>query len=324
VRRRRLGRTGLEISEIGFGCGPTAALMVRGTPEERCEVVARALDLGVNYFDTAPGYGNSQSEANLGRTLADLGARPVIATKVGLSADELGDIRGAVIHSVEASLERLGIKTLPLIQMHNRVGRMRAAKADIGGGPLLSIEDVLGPGGIIEAFKVLRARGLVNFFGCSAYGGEMPAVEQLIDSGEFDTIIVNYSMLNDSAWIERSGRPPVRNYAGVGARAAAAGMGAIALRVLEGGALVGDAPPPAAGARLSSDHQALVEQARHLRQRLGANGEALSATAVRFALSNPQVSCALVGISNANHVDDAAQCSSAGPLAPDVIKTISA
>ncbi len=65
---------------------------------------------------------------------------------------------------------------------------------------MLTVDDVLGPGGVVEAFRALRDRGLVRFFGCSAYGGDPAAVARLIDSGAFDTIIVNYSMLNRTAW----------------------------------------------------------------------------------------------------------------------------
>jgi len=125
VKLRRLGRTQLEISEIGFGCGPTAGLMIHGSEQERRLTVARALDLGINYFDTAPGYGNSLSEKNLGETLRALDARPIVATKVALSVDELQNIPDAVARSVEASLARLGLPRIVLIQLHNRVGPRR-------------------------------------------------------------------------------------------------------------------------------------------------------------------------------------------------------
>src|SRR5271155_793961 len=107
VKLRKLGRTGLIVSEIGFGCGPTGGLLVRGTPAERREALACALDLGINYFDTAPGYGSGASESNLGETLQSLRASAVVATKVALDRDSLGDIRGFIERSVEDSLRRL-------------------------------------------------------------------------------------------------------------------------------------------------------------------------------------------------------------------------
>ena len=268
MKRRLLGRTGLDVPEIGFGCGPTAGLMVRGSAAERRAAVKRALDLGVDYFDTAPVYGETVSEANLGGTLRALHAKPIVATKVALEAEHLGDIRGAVIRSVEASVARLGVP-ITLIQLHNRVGPQRAAKAEYGTGALLTVDDVLGHGGVAEAFRTLRDSGLVRFFGCSGYGGEPASVARLIDSGAFDTIIVNYSMLNRTAW--QPDGTVARNYGGVGNRAASAGMGVIGLRVLEGGALADQA-----------------------------------AAAVRFALDNRDIATLLVGFSNLGQIEAAA------------------
>ncbi|MFB3098101.1 MAG: aldo/keto reductase, partial [Dehalococcoidia bacterium] len=80
------------MSEIGFGCGGNAGLMVRGSPQQQREVIERALELGINYFDQAPDYGDGLSETNLGRALKDLGAHPYITTKVEVRAEDLGDI----------------------------------------------------------------------------------------------------------------------------------------------------------------------------------------------------------------------------------------
>ncbi|MDA1129307.1 MAG: aldo/keto reductase [Chloroflexi bacterium] len=78
---RELGGTGLQVSEIGFGCGGNAGLMVKGTPEQQREAVSRAPELGINYFDQAPDYGDGVSETNLGRVLKDLGAQPYITSR---------------------------------------------------------------------------------------------------------------------------------------------------------------------------------------------------------------------------------------------------
>ncbi len=72
IETRAFGKTGLRVSEVGFGCGPTGGLMVSGSLDERCAVVARAVELGITLFDAAPVYGNGQSERNLGETLQAL------------------------------------------------------------------------------------------------------------------------------------------------------------------------------------------------------------------------------------------------------------
>ena len=72
---RQFGSTDIKVSEIGFGCGATAGLLSRGDPEDKRKTVARALELGINYFDTAPGYDRTLSESGLGQTLAELNVR---------------------------------------------------------------------------------------------------------------------------------------------------------------------------------------------------------------------------------------------------------
>jgi len=273
VKRRPLGRTGVSVSEIGFGCGPTAGLMVNGTPAEQRRVVGRALELGIDWFDTAPGYGDGASERNLGECLRAAGGEVMVATKVALTAADLdGDIAAAVERSVEGSLGRLGFEAVPVVQLHNRVGRERAPSAAFGTGALLAVDDVIGPGGVVDGFRRLRERGLAQFFGCSAFGGDMAAVERLVDSGAFDIVTVHYSLANPTAWSPDHEVSP--DYRGIGARAAAAGMGVIGLRVLEGGRLAGE---------------------------VGA--------ALRFALANRDLSCVIVGFSDVDQVEQAAKVS---------------
>ena len=75
---RELGRTNLRVSALGFGCGNVGGLMIRGTRAERERAVARALDLGVNFFDTAPLYGDGVSEEHLGEALQAVKAHRIV------------------------------------------------------------------------------------------------------------------------------------------------------------------------------------------------------------------------------------------------------
>jgi aryl-alcohol dehydrogenase-like predicted oxidoreductase len=298
MKRRPLGRTGLSVSEIGFGCGPTAGLMVRGDDKARRDAVAYALERGIDYFDTAPAYGDTLSEQHLGATLRALATTPFIATKIALELPDLADIPGAVTRSVEGSVERLGVKRLDLVQLHNRVATARAVKADIGTGAMLTVDDVLAKEGVVPTLERLRARGLVAHFGCCAYGGEPASVARLIDSGAFATILLHYSLANPSAF--GPSLPGTRDYARLGARAAAAGMGAIALRVLDGGVLLN---------RPSSSLQALAQEA----------GIDLPALALRYALSNESIATTLVGFSDRSQIEAACEAVEAGPL-PTLIR----
>ncbi len=85
MQMRGFGRTGMQVSVLGFGCGAVGGFMVRGDPAAQERTVARAIEAGVNYFDTAVQYGNGESEKNLGRVLRSLKpAKAIVGTKVRL------------------------------------------------------------------------------------------------------------------------------------------------------------------------------------------------------------------------------------------------
>ena len=104
---RPLGNTGINVSEIGFGCGNVGGLMIRGAHGDQVAAVARAMELGINYFDTAPSYGDGQSETNLGRVLKELSADVYVGTKFRVATNDAGRIKAGIIASVEESLTRL-------------------------------------------------------------------------------------------------------------------------------------------------------------------------------------------------------------------------
>src|SRR5438552_7768591 len=98
-----LGRTDLRVSRVGCGGGGIGQVWGPTTEAESVRAMHRALELGVNFFDVAPGYGHGQAEEVLGRALQGRQEQVVVATKVRLAAEEMHDVAGAVRTSVEAS-----------------------------------------------------------------------------------------------------------------------------------------------------------------------------------------------------------------------------
>jgi len=122
MQLRNFGRTGMQLSVLGFGCGAVGGFMVRGDPAEQERTIARAIEAGVNYFDTAVQYGDGESENNLGRVLQRLKpANAAVGTKVRLPPADFGRIADAVTASLEGSLARLGLDRVDIFHLHNPV-----------------------------------------------------------------------------------------------------------------------------------------------------------------------------------------------------------
>lgn len=321
MRYRSVGTTGVKISEIGFGCGNNAVLMVHADYDSQLKTVQRALDLGINFFDTAFLYGLGKSEQNLGRILGELGADPVISTKIRLEPRSLGDLKATTIEAVEAGLGRLDMRAVEFVQLHTPVAFERSGAKRF----CLTPSEVLGPGGVLEGFKAMRDLGKVRHFGFTGLG-EPQALLELVDSGEFHGFQAYYNLLNPSSG-HRVGRSfGALNYGEIIERAAAHGMGAFAIRILAAGALTSD---PGAGGGSSpealspgSDYASDLRRAEKLRLALGIDGERLTQAAIRFGLMNPAVSSVVVGFSNPAQVEEAVACSGAPPLRDDEIRRI--
>ena len=313
MQYRTIGKTGVKISEIGFGCGNNAVLMVKASRQEQVKAVRHALDRGINFFDTAFAYGLGKSEENLGGILKELGAEPVISTKIRLEADCLGDVRAATIRAVEAGLARLQRGRVDFVQLHTRVTLARG----MGKRFSLTPQDVLGPTGVIEGFKTMRDRGKVGHFGFSGLG-DPKALHELVDSGEFHGFQAYYNLLNPSAGQPVPKAFSAQNYGLIIDRAAAKGMGAFVIRVLAAGALAAD---PSTGGGSSpeplspgSDYSLDRQRAEKVKAALGVSGKELTQAAIRFGLMKQEVSTVLVGFSNTTHIDEAVACSGAPPL----------
>jgi aryl-alcohol dehydrogenase-like predicted oxidoreductase len=122
MEMRVFGRTGMQLSVLGFGCGAVGGLMVRGDPLDQERTIARAIAACVNYFDTAVQYGNGESEKNLGRVLQRLTpANVAVGTKVRLPSSEFGRIANAVAKSLEGSLVRLCLERVDIFHLHNAI-----------------------------------------------------------------------------------------------------------------------------------------------------------------------------------------------------------
>jgi aryl-alcohol dehydrogenase-like predicted oxidoreductase len=322
MQLRVFGRTGMQVSVLGFGCGAVGGFMVRGDPAEQERVVARAIAAGVNYFDTAVQYGDGESEKNLGRVLRKLKpANAIVGTKVRLPPGDFGRITEAVATSLEGSLARLGLERVDIFHLHNPI-------TETGGGPALSVKQVLGE--VVPAFERLRAQGKIRFLGITGVG-DTAALRQVIEARAFDSAQIVYNMLNPSAAEPLPKNYPAQDYGRLFDATQAAGVGVVGIRVLAGGALsgsterhpiAGPAPEPI-GSAMSYD--ADVDRARRLMPLITEGfADSLTEAATRFALSHPAMGTILVGMATPQQFDDALAAVQKGPLPQAALDRLSA
>jgi L-galactose dehydrogenase/L-glyceraldehyde 3-phosphate reductase len=317
MEMRTFGRSGMKISILGFGCGAVGGLMVRGEPADQERAIARAIDAGVNYFDTAALYGNGVSEKNLGRILNKLKpGNAIVGTKLRIPADTSSmnaSIAGSIAASLEASLRRLQREQVDILHLHTGI-------TSEGRGGTLSVRQVLDE--VVPAFKALRQQGRLRFLGLTA-NGETPALHEVIDAQVFDSAQVTYNLLNPSAADELPPDYPAQDYARLFDRTKAAGVGVIGIRVLAGGALSGTAerhaiasppPNPIGSARRYEDD---LKRAQRLAPLVSEGyASSLAEAATRFCITHPAMGTILVGMATLQEFEDSLAAVLKGPL-PD-------
>ena len=181
MKRNTLGRTGLEVSELGFGCSSFWAKSAF-PDRDALALVRAAIDLGINFFDTGSSYAAGQAERRLGAALHGHPRRAevVVATKAGTRVSASGSTykdfsADSVRESVEQSLRNLGLEAIPLLHLH--VPRRR------------DITDEL-----LECLERLRQEGLVRFVG--VHGRAKGIRELVLESELFDTAMFDYNVLH--------------------------------------------------------------------------------------------------------------------------------
>ena len=300
MEKQSLGKSGIDVSRVGFGGLFVASFSAQY--DDARDAVRRGLDLGVNYFDTAPGYGNS--EEVLGKALAGANQPVIVSTKLGgrpspFDPHDKQALRG----SVEDSLKTLGVDCIDILMIH---------EPDRPGQYNWWTDKVKVEGPVLELTEELKAEGKIRAVGLG--GTTTTEMAHLCRSGKFDVVLTayNYSLLYREAELELF--PAARE----------AGMGIIIGSPLQQGVFSGrfDA--------LLDDPQAYWlsrmrrEQLRQLYALSDQCGLSIPEMGVRFHLSQPAMDCLLMGARSAAEVDLNVAAVQAGPLPADVLRQLNA
>lgn len=292
MKYREMGSTGWQISEVSLG---GAYLM--GTDPERAqestnEVLRQALELGINYIDTAPLYGNS--EELLGGALEGVAEHFYIATKVGYNPPNFDYRRDSVLWSIERSLQRLRIPKLSIAQIH---------EVNMAGW-----ERITEPGGTLEGLKEAKKRGLCERIGIT--GRAIPLLAKLADTGEFDTMLVYHDYHPCS---QRAARAVIPS-------AAAHNMGIVIATPLAG-LLFADEPRRSEAVAAIED-EAERERVQCVLERLQDIPGTHAQNAFQYILADSRVTTVSSGAANIAELEDVAQASEMGPLSPSLCQEL--
>ena len=323
MKRRRLGRTELQISELVFGGGWVGGILIHADDDTRRAALRRALDGGINLIDTAPSYGKGQSEAALGWLLEEIEDRPYISTKIRLDPYRLDDLPGQIEESLHRSLRRLRRDSVDLLQWHNPIAGHKH-------GDAIALERVLGRDGVADGLERMRDQGLTRFTGFTALGdgGDCRAAAE---SGRFDTAQVYYNLLNPSAGRAMPPGWSGQDFSGLIAACRAQDVGIMAIRIWAAGVLASE-QRHGREVIVTQDSELEIEAAR-ARAVLAALGlDESGATrygtraqaALRFVFAAPDIACAVIGLAELDHLEQALAAAEAGPLPAEALAGLDA
>ena len=306
MQQRTLGKTGLEVSVLTLGGGGIGMVWGPTTDDECIETVKAAVASGVNLLDLAPVYGKGKSEEIVGQAWRDLPTKPRIATKVFVMPDERKDLAGAVQRSIEGSLTRLGLSQIDVFQLHNQIEPQE---------PLaprrLTLREVVGVGGVLEAMQRLKDTGVVKALGCTGIARH-DVVRELFADGRVDTVQLVTNILCSEGEMGARGDAPYRDHLEMVRLAQATGLGVFGIRPYAAGSLT-----PAIDRSLPTDHPVVRDFAlaqQHLGFLATEPSSPLSVAALRYALSLPGVSTVVTGAKNRTELAEAVAAVTAGPL----------
>ncbi len=311
---REFGTTGLKISELTFGGGAVGGLLINQDDETRRRAIGLALEAGINWFDTAPAYGNGKSEQALGWLLEEMDEKPHISTKFTIDTRN-PDLYGQIEQGLNASLERLKLKKVTLLQLHNPIGA-RTEKRTIG------LSEVLKPYGVLDILDEFKSQGLIDHYGITALG-DTTALTRVIKSNRIASAQVYFNLLNPSAAMTPPPSWPCYNFTGIVDTCFEHGVAPMNIRVFSAGIIATEArtgreSPLNAGDSIESE----TAKATHIFERIGDTGETRVQTAIRFALAHPRFATTIVGLAEIEHLKEALTAQALGPLPSSALESI--
>jgi aryl-alcohol dehydrogenase-like predicted oxidoreductase len=289
---RTLGKTGLQVSEIGYGAwGIGKSMWIGASDDESITALNRSIDLGLNFIDTALGYGDGHSEKLVGEVVRSRSETVYVATKIppknlqwpapsGIRADDAFPAEH-VIACTERSLSHLGLDTIDVQQFH------------------VWSDEWVGHGDWMEGIRKLKEQGKIRHFGVSINDHQPANAVKLIETGLVDSVQVIYNIFDQSP--EDELLPACQKH----------NVGVIVRVALDEGGLTGRITPESTfedgdfrNRYFSGDRKKQVyDRVQNIASDLGIGVDDMAETALRYVLSHPAVSTVIPGMRTVTNVE---------------------
>jgi aryl-alcohol dehydrogenase-like predicted oxidoreductase len=311
MRYRALGKTGIEVSELGFGAwGIGGTMWIGADDEESLRALRLAIDQGVNFLDTAYGYGDGHSERLVGAAVRDSAETVFVASKIppknmqwparaGVRAEDAFPADW-IVTCTERSLQNLGLDTIDVQQFH------------------VWSDEWVGQGDWLDGIERLKRDGKIRHFGVSINDHQPSNAIRLVESGLVDTVQVIYNVFDQSP--EDALFPAVE----------AADVGVIVRVPFDEGALTGSIRPETTfpegdfrNSYFAGDRKREVwERVQAIAGDLGVDVDRLAEIALRYCLSHPATSVVIPGMRSTRNVERNLAAIDAGPLDSDELAAL--
>ena len=308
---RTLGKTGLKVSEIGYGAwGIGKSLWIGASDEESAKALHRSIDLGLNFIDTALGYGDGHSERLVGSVVKERPEMIYVATKIppknqvwpapsGVPVSETFPAEH-VIACTEQSLSNLGLERIDVQQFH------------------VWSDEWVNQGDWLEAVQKLKRQGKIHSFGVSINDHQPENAIRLIETGAVDVVQVIYNIFDQSP--EDKLFPACEQHQ----------IGVIARVALDEGGLTGKITPDTkfeagdfrSGYFRDDRKEQVYKRVQNIVSDLDVPIDQMAETALRYVLSNPAVSTVIPGMRSVRNVERNCQIGDGRGLPSDQVKKL--
>lgn len=270
MKYKKLGKSDLSISNIGFGC-----MSLKDSQQENERILHKALEYGINYFDTADLYDKGMNEVCVGKAFKEKRDRVILATKVGNqwrkdgSGWDWNPNKNYILEAAEESLRRLSTDFIDLYQLH--------------GGTLDDPIDET-----IEAFEILQKQGKIRYYGISSIRPNV--IREYVNRSNIVSVMMQYSLLDRRA--EEVCLPLLQSQ----------NIGVLARGSVANGLLVNKPSKKFLGY-----NETEVSTAANVVENLSKTNRSNAQTAIQFVLRNPAITSAVVGIRTLEQLKDAVE-----------------